>query len=82
MHTNKFLKIKDYDIVGSSNRCLILNMHEERVYCSTRNYFLLANDPTIMWDIVERPVHSSHKSGREIQFPAQKWLVTYRPAFL
>lgn len=82
MYPKESFKIKDCDIVGASNRCLILNIHGERVYCSTRNYFLLANDPTAKWDIVERPVHASRKSGREIQFPAQKWLVTYRPAFL
>lgn len=74
--------IKDFSIIGASNRCLILDIRGRKVFCSTRNYYKLLTDPTAKWDIVERREHVGCVAGKEVMFPAQLWIVTYKQVFL
>lgn len=72
--------IKDFEVVGSSKRCIILNIDGRRVFCSTSNYATLCMNPNTSWDIQLRPEHEDRHSGA--WFPAQYWIAVYRPHFI
>lgn len=77
MYTRELLPIKDLDNIGACNRYLTLNIDGKKVYCSTRDYFRISNDPNVMWGIEKRPAHIRYVARREVLFPAQNWVVIY-----
>ena len=71
--------IRFYEVVGSSKRCLILNIDNHRVFCSTSNYAELCMNTKAHWEVQIRPAHEDH---RGIYFPEQYWVVVYKPHFI
>ena len=80
--------IKDFAVVGSSRRCLILKIGNRHVFCSTGNYAYLCTNPEAKWDIVDREEHNSTTAhpvtGEPVarHFNSTAWVVVYKPHFL
>lgn len=69
--------IKDFEVMGSSRRCLILNIEGRPTYCSTSNYAYLCQHANARWDIVVREGHEDLNTGR--YYPETHWLQVYKP---
>lgn len=75
--------IKDCQIIGASKRCLILDIDGKSVFCSTRNYADLINNPQLKWEVVPQPEHRVvNKFGQEQLFRESFWVVAYVPRML
>ena len=68
--------IKDFPVIGSSNRALILEIDGRAVFCSTSNYAYLCMDPGANWTVIERPSHED-KNGR--RFRETHWVAAFKP---
>ena len=68
--------IKDFPVIGSSNRALILEIDGKAVFCSTANYAYLCMDSGANWTVIDRPEHHD-KNGR--WFPETYWVAAYKP---
>ena len=69
--------IKDFEVMGSSRRCLILNIEGRPTFCSTSNYAYLCQHADTRWDIVIREGHEDLNTGR--YYPETFWLQVYKP---
>ena len=68
--------IKDFPVIGSSNRALILEINGMTVFCSTSNYAYLCMNPDAHWTIMDRPEHQD-KNGK--WFPETYWVAAFKP---
>ena len=79
--------IKDFEVMGSSRRCLVLNIEGRPTFCSTSNYAYLCMRPDTRWDVVKRDAHEGtrqgFKNGRVADvpafFPESHWVQVYKP---
>lgn len=76
--------IKDFEVTGSSRRCLILNIEGCPTFCSTSNYAYLCQHPDTKWEVIEHPAHEGVRHigfGRQAEtvYPATKWVQIYKP---
>ena len=81
----KTTNIKSFEVVGSSRRCLVLDVDGRHVFCSTSNYAYLCMHPDAHWDIVRHAEHEGYrKSPRTHEpiptyFPESYWIQVYKP---
>lgn len=76
-------RITDYQVVGSSKRCLVLNIDGQRVFCSTKNYADLCMKPDLKWEVIERPEQRViDQFGHEKLFHSSLWVVAYVPRII
>lgn len=62
-----------FEVVGSGNRSLIVNVpHEGECYISTRGFATLCKDPKRPYIITVCPEHTDPRTGR--RFPQTKWI--------
>lgn len=71
------INIKDFEVMGSSRRCLVLNIEGCPTFCSTSNYAYLCLHPNTRWDVIEQPAHEDPRTGR--YFSETRWLQVYKP---
>lgn len=75
--------IKSFEVMGSSRRCLVLNINGP-VFCSTSNYAYLCMHPETIWDVIERPAHDGYRNNRcgdptPVYYPETRWVQVYKP---
>lgn len=71
------INIKDFEVMGSSRRCLVLNIEGRPTFCSTSNYAYLCMHPNTRWDVIEQAAHEDPRTGK--YFPETRWLQVYKP---
>lgn len=78
-------RITDFNVVGSSRRCLILDLGDKRVFCSTSNYAYLCQYPNAMWEVDLREggerrhlVTGEHLGVHNSSY----WVKVYKPTYL
>lgn len=64
--------IQAFPIVRGTKCCLVLQTPTGEVFISARNYGRLCVDPSLRWEIVERPF-----SGAIV-----RWIVVYVPMYM
>ena len=69
--------IRNFEVMGSSRRCLVLNIEGRPTFCSTSNYAYLCMHPDTRWDVIERSAHEDPRTGR--YYPETRWLQVYKP---
>ena len=81
-------KFQSFPVIGSSKRCLILDIDGRPVFCSTSNYAYLCMHPDTKWDIVKRGAHEGTRKGFKngmvadipTFFPESHWVQVYKPS--
>lgn len=76
--------IKDFKVVGSSRRCLILDIQGRETLCSTSNYAYLCQHPDTKWEVIEQPAHEGSRNigfghQAQVHYPASLWVQVYKP---
>lgn len=76
--------IKDFKVIGSSRRCLILDINGRETFCSTSNYAYLCQNPDTKWEVIVQPAHEGNRNigfGQQAQvtYPASFWVQVYKP---
>lgn len=76
--------IKDFQVIGSSRRCLILDIGGCPTFCSTSNYAYLCQHPDTKWEVIEQPAHEGVRHigfGHQIErsYPSSLWVQIYKP---
>jgi hypothetical protein len=62
-----------FEVVGSSRRCLIVNVpHEGECFISTKGFVTLCQDPKRPYIITVYPEHADPRTGH--YFPQTKWV--------
>jgi hypothetical protein len=69
--------IQHFEVIGSSRRCLIINIEGLPTFCSTSNYAYLCMHPDTRWDVIERAAHEDPRTGK--YFIETRWLQVYKP---